>query len=89
MLWLSFFVACETEVKQEGTDTAEVVVTYVDADGDGYTEENDCDDSNSSINPQAEEICDDVDNDCNGEVDDGVGELYYADADGDGDGVNV
>lgn len=86
MLWLSLLLGCETEVKPADTDTAEVVATYVDADGDGYTEENDCDDNNADVNPQAEEICDDIDNDCNGEVDDGVGDAYYADADGDGFG---
>ena len=83
MLWLSFLLGCETEIKPADTDTAEVVVTYVDADGDGYTEENDCDDSNAAINPQAEEVCDEVDNDCNGEIDDGVGDAYYVDTDGD------
>ena len=86
MLLLSFLLACETEDKNDIPDTADTIQTYVDADGDGYTEENDCDDSNSSINPQAEEICDEIDNDCNGEVDDGVGDLYYSDADGDGFG---
>ncbi len=29
----------------------------------------DCDDSNSGINPDADEICDEVDNNCNGEID--------------------
>lgn len=40
----------------------------VDDDGDGFSEvEGDCDDSNASINPEAEEICDDgIDQDCSG-----------------------
>lgn len=50
-----------------------------DADGDGYpnpllcdTSEADCDDGNSSLNPGAEERCDDdVDNDCDGEFNEG------------------
>ena len=42
----------------------------VDADGDDYCEENDCDDTNSSINPGEFEICtDSIDNDCDGFVD--------------------
>ena len=38
-----------------------------DNDGDGYTAENDCDDTMPSVNPGAEEICNDfLDNNCNG-----------------------
>lgn len=39
--------------------------------GSGWVLDNsDCDDSDSSVSPEAEEVCDDVDNDCNGTVDD-------------------
>jgi len=51
----------------------------------GYVENDlDCNDSNDAINPDAEEICDGVDNNCNEEVDDGL-ELYtyYLDQDED------
>jgi hypothetical protein len=41
-----------------------------DQDGDGYSEQPDCDDSDPDINPGATEICDDgVDNDCDGQTD--------------------
>ncbi len=50
----------------------------------------DCDDSDASINPAAVEECDNVDNDCSGEVDEGEGNpgctTYYRDVDGDGYG---
>jgi len=46
----------------------------------------DCDDTNASRNPGAPEVCDRVDNDCDGMVDDGVLLTYYRDADGDGFG---
>ncbi len=37
---------------------------------EGYVENmGDCDDENYKINPKAEEICDNLDNDCNGEID--------------------
>ncbi len=56
--------------------------------GVGYvTLGGDCDDSNASINPNATEICDGIDNDCNGLTDDGLlFAMYYVDADGDGFG---
>ena len=39
---------------------------------DGYVGQgNDCDDTDPNINPTAEEICDDIDNDCDGVADEG------------------
>ena len=44
----------------------------------------DCDDANPNLNPGIPEICDGIDNDCNGEIDDGLEFLdYYPDMDGD------
>jgi len=43
-----------------------------DNDGDGYTEnQGDCDDVNAQVNPGATEIEDGVDNDCDGDIDEG------------------
>ena len=57
----------------------------------GYAEQDgDCDDGDDGIHPQAEEECDGVDNDCDGEIDEGVldqGIYYYQDSDGDGYGT--
>jgi len=51
----------------------------VDLDGDGVTEcAGDCDDTDASVFPGAVESCNDVDDDCDGDVDEGF------DADGDG-----
>jgi parallel beta-helix repeat protein len=55
---------------------------------DGYVTDNtDCDDTDASIYPGVEEICDGVDNNCDGYLDEGfLTTTYYADADGDGFG---
>ena len=67
-----------------------------DADGDGYgaslvvagaTAGTDCDDSESATSPAASEVCDEVDNDCDGTVDNGVTTTFYADSDSDGYGA--
>jgi hypothetical protein len=58
----------------------------VDADLDGFPASEDCDDNDGTINPGATEICDGVDNDCDGEVDENVMDTYYRDADSDGFG---
>ena len=51
------------------------------------TNHTDCDDTRGAVHPGAVEICNGLDDDCNGQVDDAVGTLtYYPDADGDGFG---
>ncbi len=78
-------------------------VFYLDEDGDGIGSEidtftcfqpegyvslsGDCDDLNPDIFPSAMEVCDSLDNNCNGEVDEDLTfEVYYSDEDMDGYG---
>jgi hypothetical protein len=49
------------------------VSSCTDADGDGYCTPIDCNDANSAINPGASEVCDGVDNNCDGSTDEGCG----------------
>ena len=43
---------------------------------------NDCDDTNNLVNPDLNEVCDNIDNNCNNEIDEG-NNLHYNDLDGD------
>ena len=46
----------------------------------------DCDDTNPAIHPGAAETCNGIDDKCNGQEDEGLGNTLYRDADGDGYG---
>jgi hypothetical protein len=76
---------------------------YADLDGDGFgagaaqsscapvagkvTNNTDCNDANAAVKPTATEVCNGIDDNCNGQTDDGLTFLnYYPDADGDGYG---
>ena len=63
-----------------------------DGDEDGYIGEqyggDDCDDENPAIGPHATEVCDEIDNNCDGQIDEGVTDTFYTDTDGDGYGTD-
>ena len=60
----------------------------IDADGDGFSAPEDCDDSDPARSPGRPEICDGVDNDCNDLIDEAPVDPsdWYLDHDGDGYG---
>lgn len=62
-----------------------------DGDGDGFNADVDCDDGNPAVHPEAPEMCNGVDDNCNAMVDDdpGDGTVYHVDADGDGFGTDL
>ncbi|MCB9742258.1 MAG: hypothetical protein H6741_18915 [Alphaproteobacteria bacterium] len=77
---------------------------YEDVDGDGYGSiggpgcpdapgtaplDGDCDDGDATAYPEAPELCDGVDNDCDGDADEGLLIEAFEDLDGDGYGARV
>ena len=89
---LAFLFACRTPPLQDkgeiGLDTTSTG-SSPDNDGDGWGANEDCDDADPATNPGATEVCDGVDNDCDGEIDEGLLETWYGDADGDGYGEAI
>jgi hypothetical protein len=89
-LWVAFVAA----FGQGCLVTQTMVDRLIDTDNDGYWEVGyrdgaDCDDDDPLVNPAAGEVCfDQLDNDCDGAVDeDGVGDqTIFIDRDGDGVG---
>ncbi|MFT5684760.1 MAG: hypothetical protein ACI8RZ_005704 [Myxococcota bacterium] len=68
-------------------DTYGDLDTVVECDEGGSVEDStDCDDGDAAINPAAAEVCDEVDNNCDGTADEGVTTAFYTDGDSDGYG---
>ena len=85
LLLLLMTIGCET--KDIVVNTDEDTLQPQDVDQDGYDETEDCDDNNALVNIGAEEVCDNIDNNCDGYVDEGVKQVFYLDEDGDGFGT--
>lgn len=80
--------AFESDTDLEDTDVADTdsgVLVDPDNDGDGYPASTDCNDANQDVRPNAQEVCNDVDDDCDGLKDEGTndGITYHRDQDGD------
>ena len=76
------------DTETEDSDADDSGDPPVDADSDGYPAAEDCNDGDAAIHPGAAELCDYVDNDCDGETDENAVDAptWYVDADADGYG---
>ena len=80
---------CDGLIDEDEDGVEGGVCPPVDADGDGYPDGEDCDDEDPDVFPGADEECNGIDDDCDGQVDedtdlDGDGVSDCADGDGDG-----
>jgi len=93
ILPLIFLLACDAEPLKTAADSDPPVEsvdsappTDLDRDGDGVHTPEDCDDTDATVFPGAEETCNGRDDDCDGETDESVQQAFYIDEDGDGHG---
>src|SRR5581483_4438609 len=72
--------------------------TCLDNDGDGYpgtgqcddVENVDCNDADPDVHPEAAEVCNGLDDNCDGNIDEGLAVVtWYPDKDGDGIGAKM
>jgi hypothetical protein len=84
LLSLVLLASCSNYVKFPGeTGVSEAT----DADGDGYDASTDCDDTNPAVHPDASELCNGIDDDCDGAIDEDLVDTWYSDSDADGYGA--
>lgn len=76
-------MGCENSVVIEKIEDGTILL---DLDGDGFLEDEDCDDNDAQINSAMSETCDGIDNNCDGQIDEDVLATFYLDEDGDGFG---
>ena len=80
--------AAESDCASSVDMNCDGVAGDVDSDADGYRACEECDDTDGDVFPGAQEVCDAVDNDCDGAVDALAADAttWYADGDADGYG---
>lgn len=86
----AFFPGAAEECTEEVDYNCDGSTGYADADGDGWAACLECDDTNAAVNPDKTEVCDEIDNDCDGTVDQDATDAvtWYIDQDDDGHGVD-
>ncbi len=80
-----FFYYADADNDGYGNISSDTLISTCDSIPDGYVSNNiDCDDTNHDIHPSATELCNLIDDNCNGDIDEGITlNTFYIDADGD------
>ena len=73
----------DSDVDGYGNATVTTTVTTTTAPAGYVANDDDCDDTSAAVSPADVEICNSIDDDCDGSVDEGVATTYYADTDTD------
>jgi hypothetical protein len=76
-----------TDSDQDGFGTDELLSESCEQPSGGAAAQGDCNDGDESIFPGAAEICDEIDNNCDSQIDEEVLITWYQDQDGDGFGT--
>ncbi|MFT5680224.1 MAG: hypothetical protein ACI8RZ_001130 [Myxococcota bacterium] len=77
------------DADSDGYGDPDTTTTGCEAPSGYLTDDADCDDTDATVSPDAEEVCDSIDNDCDGSTDEGTAtdaDTWYRDLDGDGYG---
>ena len=75
------------DADDDGFGNADITTLACEAPSGFVQQGTDCDDLDDSSYPGAPEICDEIDNNCNSEIDEDQKNIFYIDQDGDGFGV--
>ena len=79
-------IANPDQIDTDGDGTGDACDT--DDDNDGDPDVNDCDRLNPAVHHGATEICNEIDDNCDKQIDEGLKNTYYPDADRDGYGIS-
>jgi hypothetical protein len=77
------FMTFYIDADNDGFGSSDMSITDCQVPTGYVTNDLDCDDTQASINPDAIEICDEIDNNCDGDIDEGLTTVYYFDNDND------
>ena len=86
VLGIIWNISCRTGTTSIDVKQIDTAMALTDNDGDGYLSDEDCDDGSGVVHPGAIEVCDGIDNNCDGEIDEDVLVDFFFDQDNDGFG---